>query len=71
METRFGDAASILYYDTSRPETQSDHASMLDRIREQGLVYPVTVIDGEPLYEGAISYPAILRAVQTRLTEAS
>jgi len=43
---------------------------MLDRIREQGLVYPVTVVDGEPLYEGAVSYPAILRAVQTRLTEA-
>ena len=71
MATRFGEAASILYYDTSSPETKSEHAEILDRIREQGLVYPVTVIDGEPLYEGAVSYPAILRAVQTRLTDAS
>jgi disulfide oxidoreductase YuzD len=69
MESRFGESASIRYYDTSRPETKSKHAAMLERIREQGLVYPVTVINGEPLYEGAVSYPAILRAVQTRLSD--
>lgn len=69
MENRFGESASILYYDTSRPETKAEHAEILERIREQGLVYPVTVIDGEPLYEGAVSYPAILRAVQTRLSD--
>jgi disulfide oxidoreductase YuzD len=67
MTTRFGEAASILYYDTSQSETMATRAEMVERIREQGLVYPVTVIDGEPLYEGAVSYPAILRAVQTRL----
>lgn len=67
MTTRFGDSASILYHDTSQAETLSTRAEMVEKIREQGLVYPVTVIDGEPLYEGAVSYPAILRAVQTRL----
>lgn len=41
---------------------------MIQRIQDQGLVYPVTVVDGEPMYDGAVSYPAILRAVQTRLT---
>lgn len=40
---------------------------MVERIQEQGLIYPVTVIDGEPIYDGAVSYPAILRAVQMRL----
>ncbi len=40
---------------------------MIRRIQDQGLVYPVTVIDGEPMYDGAVSYPAILRAVQSRL----
>lgn len=40
---------------------------MVSLIKEQGLVYPVTVVDGTPLYDGAVSYPAILRAVQTRL----
>jgi hypothetical protein len=44
---------------------------MVSLIHDQGLVYPVTVIDGEPLYEGAVSYPAILREVQTRLSGVS
>ncbi|PKQ19512.1 MAG: hypothetical protein CVT66_09655 [Actinobacteria bacterium HGW-Actinobacteria-6] len=67
MTNRFGEAASILYYDTSQAETLATRAEIVEQIRDQGLVYPVTVIDGEPLYEGAVSYPAILRAVQTRL----
>jgi len=41
---------------------------MVQLIQDQGLVYPVTVVDGEPMYDGAVSYPAILRAVQTRLS---
>lgn len=40
---------------------------MVRLIQEQGLVYPVTVIDGVPMYDGAVSYPAILRAVQSRI----
>jgi hypothetical protein len=32
---------------------------------------PVTVIDGEPVYDGAVSYPAILRQVETRLGSAA
>lgn len=71
MESRFGADAVIEYLDTSRAEVVSAHAEMVEMIQEQGLVYPVTVIDGEPLYEGAVSYPAILRAVQTRLDSAN
>ncbi len=71
MENRFGEAASITYYDTSRPETIVGRDQVIEQIRQQGLVYPVTVIDGEPLYEGAVSYPAILRAVQTKLNAVS
>ncbi len=67
MESRFGQSAIIEYHDTSREDVVTAHAEMVSLIRDQGLVYPVTVIDGEPLYEGAVSYPAILRAVQTRL----
>lgn len=58
----------MLYHDTSRPETVAQHGEMVTRIQDMGLVYPVTVVDGEPLYDGAVSYPAILRAVQTRLS---
>lgn len=67
IEHRFGDRAKILYHDASRPEVAAAHEAMVNRIKEQGLVYPVTVIDGEPMYDGAVSYPAILRAVQARL----
>lgn len=59
-----------MYHDASRPEVATAHEAMVTRIKEQGLIYPVTVIDGEPVYDGAVSYPAILRAVQTRLTTA-
>lgn len=67
IEHRFGDRAHVMYYDTSRPEIAAAHQSMVSLIRDQGLVYPVTVVDGAPMYDGAVSYPAILRAVQTKL----
>lgn len=70
IEHRFGDRARIAYYDTSRPEIRAVHEPMVQRIQEMGLVYPVTVVDGEPMYDGAVSYPAILRAVQSRLNPA-
>jgi disulfide oxidoreductase YuzD len=41
---------------------------MIQRIQDQGLVFPVTVVDGEPMYDGSVSYPAILRAVQAKLS---
>lgn len=36
-------------------------------MQEAGFLFPVTVIDGEAVYDGAVSYPAILRQVETRL----
>jgi disulfide oxidoreductase YuzD len=47
------------------------HAEVVRLILENGLVYPVTVIDGEPVYDGAVCFPAILRAVQTKLAGVS
>jgi hypothetical protein len=42
---------------------------MVKEIDERGLLYPVTVVDGVPIYDGAVSYPAILRAVHNTLLE--
>lgn len=67
MQGRFGDSARILYHDTSRPEVLAQHPGEVRWIQDDGLVYPVTFIDGEPVYDGAVSYPAILRAVQVKL----
>jgi hypothetical protein len=35
----------------------------------RGLLYPVTVVDGVPLYDGAVSYPAIMRAVGNKIAD--
>lgn len=45
-------------------------AKLVDEIETRGLFYPVTVIDGVPIYDGAVSYPAILRQVSDRLAAA-
>jgi len=68
MERRFGDRARIDYFDVTREEVRTEHASAVESIQSSGLVYPVTIVDGDPLYDGAVSYPAILRAVDTRLS---
>lgn len=47
---------------------RSEHAKLIQEIENRGLLYPVTVIDGVPVYDGAVSYPAILRAVGNKLT---
>jgi disulfide oxidoreductase YuzD len=49
----------------AEPSEESD--AVLAAIRDRRLVYPVTVIDGAPVYDGAVSYPAILRAIQQRV----
>lgn len=45
-------------------------ASIIDEIEKRGLLYPVTVIDGAPVYDGAVSYPGIVRAIRDALERA-
>ena len=71
MERRFGDSATIEYRDVTSPDVQASHASLISEIENRGLLYPVTVVDGVPSYDGAVSYPAILRAIQERLDRVS
>ena len=42
---------------------------MIEEIDKRGLLYPVTVVDGVPLYDGAVSYPAIMRAVGNKIAD--
>ncbi len=67
MRRRFGDAATIDYINVEDAVTADAHAALLDEVREAGLLFPVTIIDGEAVYDGAVSYPAILRQVETRI----
>jgi disulfide oxidoreductase YuzD len=51
------------------PEVRAEFGGVIDEIETRGLLYPVTVIDNVPVYDGAVSYPAILRAVNNMLLE--
>ena len=57
----------MLYLDATQEDVRAANSELLEQIETQGLLFPVTVVDGTPLYDGAISYPAIMRAVQNRL----
>jgi disulfide oxidoreductase YuzD len=70
LRRRFGDAASIEYVDVEGPDAQALAATVRE-IQDAGLLFPVTLIDGEVVYDGAVSYPAILRQVETRLGSAA
>lgn len=69
MERRFGDSAMIEYIDTTAEGARDIHSEAVAGIQERGLIYPVTMVDGAALYDGAVSYPAILRAVESRIAE--
>lgn len=71
MQRRFGDAAAIDYHDVEDGSVRAEHSRVIDEIEMRGLLYPVTVVDGMPIYDGAVSYPGILRAVQDRLERSS
>jgi disulfide oxidoreductase YuzD len=69
MERRYSDDAQIVYHDVQTPGVREENTALLDEIDKRGLIYPVTVIDGVPAYDGAVSYPAIMRAVNNKLLE--
>lgn len=57
----------MLYLNVDDESVRTEHAAAVGEIGDRGLLYPVTYIDGAALYDGAVSYPAILRAVQEKL----
>ena len=69
LKRRFGEDAAIEYLDIESEEVRVGRQHVLDEIETKGYLYPVTIIDGVPAYDGAVSYPAILRAVNERLQQ--
>lgn len=67
MRRRFAGAASIEYIDIADAVRREANEQIVETIHDRGLIYPVTVIDGEPVYDGAVSYPGIIRAIETKL----
>lgn len=69
MERRYGDDAQIMYHNVETADVKAEHTKVLAEIGNSGLLFPVTVMDGVPIYDGAVSYPAIMRAVNNKLLE--
>jgi len=69
LRRRFPEQVTVEYRDAQDPATRAEHQKIVDEIETRGLMYPVTVIDGVPLYDGAVSYPAIMRAVGNKIAE--
>jgi hypothetical protein len=60
---------TVSYHDVEDPEVGSEYAALITEMQSRGLLWPVTVVDGVPLYDGAVSYPAIMRAVGNKIAE--
>ena len=69
MERRYGDEVRVDYHNVESPGVREEYADVLSQIETRGLLYPVTVMDGTAVYDGAVSYPAIMRAVHNKLVE--
>ncbi len=59
----------MLYHDVQDEDERQRQAEFVTEIESRGLVYPVTAVDGVLVYDGAVSYPAIMRAVHNKLLE--
>lgn len=60
-----------MYRDASDAGVREAHAATIAEIKNKELLYPVIVVDGLPVYDGAISYPAVVRAVSDKLAQAA
>ena len=66
---RFPDQVDVTYFNAEEQSVRSENGALIDEIEARGLLYPVTVVDGVALYDGAVSYPAIMRAVGNKIAE--
>jgi hypothetical protein len=59
----------VSYHNAEDTTVRAENPKLLEEIANRGLLFPVTVVDGVPLYDGAVSYPAIMRAVGNKIAE--
>lgn len=59
----------VSYNNIEDADVRQQNLKLIEEIDNRGLLYPVTVVDGVPLYDGAVSYPAIMRAVGNKIAD--
>jgi disulfide oxidoreductase YuzD len=69
IQRRFADQVIVTYHNLDEEAVRTEYASIISDIDARGLLYPVTVVDSVPVYDGAVSYPAIMRVVTNKIAE--
>ncbi|MCL4554326.1 MAG: DUF1462 family protein [Actinobacteria bacterium] len=69
LNRRFGDSVTVTYLDASSSDVRAEHSEIIASIEAKGLLYPVTLIDGAPRFEGSVSYPSIMRIVTEKVAD--
>lgn len=69
LSRRFGETVTVTYLDVSSHKVREEHLETIKSIETQGLLYPVTLIDGVPRFEGSVSYPSIMRIVSEKVAD--
>ncbi|MGV8082116.1 MAG: DUF1462 family protein [Coriobacteriia bacterium] len=69
LAKRYGDKVAIQYLDVREERVKTAYRNAIEEIDRRGLLYPVTLVDGKPIYDGAVSYPGIMSAVRKLLVE--
>jgi disulfide oxidoreductase YuzD len=63
----YGDAVELRYLDAADPATTATHRALLDELRDERLPLPVTLIDGQVRFTGAIDPLRVVAAVAEEL----
>jgi disulfide oxidoreductase YuzD len=69
IQRRFADQVTVEYHNVDEEAVRIEYASLISEIESRRLLYPVTVVDSVPVYDGAVSYPAIMRVVTNKIAE--
>jgi disulfide oxidoreductase YuzD len=69
LERRFGDQTVVEYHNVEDESERATFAKLIDEFEARGLFYPVTIVDGITLHDGAVSYPAIMQAVGNKIAQ--
>lgn len=69
LERRFGDQAVVEYHNVEDDAERAKEPKLIEEFETGGLFYPVTIVDGVVLRDGAVSYPAIMQAVGNKIAQ--
>jgi len=68
IEREYGSSVTMEYFDLSRPELREQYESVVTRVKEKYMRYPLVMIDGEVVFNGSLDYYSLSAAINKRLS---